>query len=110
AGLRTDPGRFADVCEGAVAVVVIQRGRLPVVDVRMAIAAHARALVTAVVIGFRRPVHIIGDHQVQTGVVIVVEPGRAGGPAPQVLHAGFLAYVGKGAVPIIVVENATPVP
>ena len=109
AGLRSHTGRFADVCEGAVAVVVVERGCLPVVHVGVAIAAHPRALVAAVVIGFRRPVDVIGDHKVQTSVVVVVEPGRAGGPPPFVLHSCLFTDVGKCAVPIVVVKNATVV-
>ena len=50
----------------------------------------------------------VTDEQVQTPVVVVVEPDRARGPA-RGRHTSLLGDVGKGPVAVIVIENALPI-
>src|SRR5208282_606801 len=99
----------ANVGERAVAVIVVERGRLAVIIVRMAVAAHAGAVITAPEIALGGPVDIVCDHKIEATVVVVIEPGRAGGPPSGIGNSGALSYVGKRAVAIIVVENGTVV-
>src|SRR5581483_4923211 len=68
---------FADVGEGAVAVVAIQSRRLPMIDIGMAITSHSWAAIAAPEVPLRRPIHVVGDYQVKMPVIVGVKPCRA---------------------------------
>src|SRR5207249_4702066 len=59
---------------------------------------------------FRRPVHIIGDYQVEIAVLVIVKPGATGCPFPHVGNAGSFCYVSERAVAVVVKEDGTSVP
>ena len=109
AALRADAGRFADIGESAVAVVVIERWRLAVEIVGMAIAAHARAAVATIEVALRRPVDVVGDDEIESAVIVVIEPRGARCPPSRVLHACLRGHIGEGAVAIVVIEDAAAV-
>ena len=52
--------------------------------------------------------HELADEQIEPAVVVVIEPDRAGGPSRRG-HAGFFGHVGKSAVAVVVIENASAV-
>ena len=88
---------------------MVKRRRLPVEIVRMAVAAHPRAAIAAIEVPLRRPINIISDHQIQTAIVVVIEPRRARSPSSGIHHACPRGHIRKGAVTIVVIENAAAV-
>src|ERR1700692_4654368 len=51
-------------------------------------------------------IEVIGDKQIELAIPVVVDPGAAGAPArPVQAQSGFPGYVGKSAVPVVVVED-----
>ena len=53
-------------------------------------------------------VHKPADKQVEAAVVVIVKPHRACGPSCSG-DASFLGYIGEGAVPIVVIQDASAV-
>src|SRR4029077_14992264 len=68
-----DSRRFAYVGEGAVVIVVIELGLLPLVVSGMAVGAVAGAMLAAVEIIFGRPLDVVGDHQIEPAIFVVVK-------------------------------------
>src|ERR1019366_7729776 len=95
--------------EGAVAVVVVENWGFAVVIGRVAIATHSRTLAAAIIVAFRRPIHVVGHYQVEKAVVVVIEPGGARRPLAGVGDSGMSRHIGKGAVPVVVVQNRSSV-
>src|ERR1017187_6707669 len=60
-------------------------------------------------VGFRRPLNVVCNHQIEPPVLIVVKPPRAGGPATRVGDTRLGRNVGEGAIAIIVVKNGAAV-
>jgi len=52
-------------------------------------------------------VHVIAYEEVETAVVVIVEKGGAASPA-MTADAGFVGYVGEGAVAVISVRMQEP--
>ena len=51
-------------------------------------------------------VHVVGDHQVEMAVAIVIDEGAAGAPGfSGAGDAGLLADIGEGAVAVVVIQN-----
>src|SRR4051794_26075145 len=50
------------------------------------------------------PFHIASYHQVETAVVVIVHPRRAGCP-PATCHSGFVSEVRESSVSIVVVKR-----
>src|SRR5207247_10992162 len=74
--------------------------RLGAIDVRMAIAAADR-------IALRLPIAIVGDEQIQTAVVVVINPRRGNGPkSPQAgrTESRLLCHIGEGAVAVVAIK------
>ncbi len=87
ASLQPEPGMLADIGEGSVAIVVIERRRLAVKIVGMTVASHPRTLVPAVEVALRRPVDVVGNDKIQVAVIVVVEPCGARCPAARIRHS-----------------------
>ena len=51
---------------------------------------------------------VAGDEEIEPSVAVVVAKSRAGRPSAE-CHAGFLRYVGEGAIVIVVVETVLSV-
>src|ERR1039457_6741271 len=49
-------------------------------------------------------IDIVGDHQINQAIAVVVAKRRAGGPAA-VGHSGFGGDVGEGAIAVIAIEH-----
>src|SRR5207253_3956976 len=49
-------------------------------------------------------VHVIGHHEVEIAVVVVVGKSRAGGPAA-VAHPRLFSYIGESAITIVSVKD-----
>src|SRR5439155_15582882 len=107
AGLQAHSRGLADVRERAIAVVVIEGGGLPLVNVRMAVAAIAGLAFSAPEVVVRRPVHVIGDYEIESSIVVIIEPSRARAPLTSVGNAGPRRDVGEGPVAVVVIEDAS---
>src|SRR5438093_522896 len=106
--LGSHAGGFAHVRKGAIPLVMVQRRGLSPVNIRMAVGAIFGPPTAAIV--FRRPVHIIGDYQVEIAVLVIIKPGCTGCPFPHVGNAGSVCYISERAVAVIVKEDGTSVP
>ncbi len=94
-----------DVRERAVAVVAVERVRERLVVFRIAVGAQLAGQAYRVLVHF--PLAVVRDEQIEQAVVVVVQPGRGGGPhllaaQGRALHPGFVGDVGEGAVAIVV--------
>src|ERR1051326_5511978 len=49
-------------------------------------------------------IHVVGDHQVEIAIMVVITEGSTGGPAA-VGDAGFLGYVSESSVAVVAIEN-----
>ena len=85
---------------------MIEGRRLPLVDVGMAVPAIAGLVFSAPEVVVRRPVHVIGHHQIESPVVVIIEPGGARAPLTSVGDAGPRCSVAEGPVAIVVIEDA----
>ena len=94
------PRAVGYVRESSIAVVVIEGGRLAVVIVRIAVAAHAGAVASAPEIAIGRPIDVVGDDEIETAIVVVVEPESAGVQAGSA-DPGFLGDICEGAVAVV---------
>ncbi len=100
-----DAGFFADVGEGAVAIVVEEIAGLGAVDIGFAVPAFAGDGVAAEFIFGFVEIDEAADEEVEAAVVVIIEPDGAAAPAGSG-DAGFGGDVGESAVAIIVIENA----
>src|SRR4029077_12214231 len=75
----------------------------------MAVAAHAGSPIATVKVMFGRPVDVIGDDEVESSVVVVIEPRSARSPPAEILHTRPCADIGEGTIAIVVVEDGTAV-
>src|SRR5581483_1583818 len=55
-----------------------------------------------------RPLHIIGDHQIEFAVAVVIHPGSTGGKFIRTPKAGCLGYVAECAVAVVVKQMTLP--
>ncbi len=91
----------------ALAFVVVQTHACAAVHVRVAVGPTARRGIAAearIAPGEIRDV--VGDHQVQQPIAIVVEPTRAGRPPAVVFHTRSQRDIGECAVAVVVKQNA----
>src|ERR1019366_8908138 len=65
-----ETGRLADIGKSPVAIVVVEHWGFAVVIVRVAIATYSRTLAAAIIVAFRRPIHVVGHYQVEKAVVV----------------------------------------
>ena len=65
--------------------------------------------IPTVEVALRRPVDVVGNHEIQAAVVIVVKPRGARCPEAGIFHSGSRRYVGESTVPVIVIENTSTV-
>src|SRR5947209_3427035 len=63
-----------------------------------------RAIERAVEIGLLGPLHIVGDHEIEFAVAIVIDPGGAGRKLVRSPESRGLGDVGESAVAIVVEE------
>ncbi len=91
-----------DVLEGAVPAVAVQDRALPLVRLRRAVGLVG-AVQRAEEVLVQRPLHVVGDEQVQLAVLVVVEEGRAGAEA-SAAGPGLRGDVGEAAVALVVEE------
>src|SRR5713101_3531987 len=75
----------------------------------MAVGTIAGAMLAAVEIILGRPLDVVGDHEIEPAVFVVVKPSCAGGPAALVGDTGLGGDIGEGAIAIVVVENGAAV-
>src|SRR5690348_5890342 len=75
----------------------------------MAIAAHAGRVIAAPEILFRLPGDVIRDQEIESSVVVVVEPRGARSPPSEVFNSGAPGHIGERAVAVVAVENAAAV-
>src|SRR5206468_9618293 len=73
-----DTGGIADVAESAVVIVMVELNFLTFVISRMAVRAVAWAMLTAPEIIFGRPFDVVGDHEIEIAILVVVDPRSAG--------------------------------
>ena len=99
---------LCDVFKRAVAAIVPQAHGRAFVRFRRAI-RFAFAVERAIQVGLRRPLHVIGDHQIQMPVFVVVDPGGAGAEFLRPQQSRFLRHIGERAVAIVVKQMALPV-
>src|SRR5690348_17168860 len=84
-----DARGIAHVRKGTVMIVVIQLDSLPSVIAGMAVRTIAGPVLSAPQVVLWTPLNVVGDHQVEPAVFVVVEPSRAGGPAAFVRDTCF---------------------
>ncbi len=101
AGLRRD------VVEGAVATIAIQPIRQSLEDTRMAINPYPTRNVATRAVGVRRPVDVIDDEQVETPVVVEVEPG-AGHTPLTAGNPGAFGHIVEAAVAAVAQQLVLP--
>ncbi len=85
------------VFEGAVAAVQVEAVGLAVVDVGMAVRAHAAGDDAADLVVGEGEVHVVGHVEVEVAVAVGVAEGRRGAPQG-IAHAGALGRLGEGTV------------
>src|SRR5262249_31980245 len=107
AGVRPDPGRFSNILEGAVAVVMVKRRLLPAKLIRVAVSPVPRLLVAAPDVIIRRPSHVICDREIEFAVPVIIEPRGARRPFAFVRDAGPLGNIREGSVAVVMVEDRT---
>ena len=100
-----DPGFLADVGKGSIAVVMEERTAQRLEDARDAVVVNV-IFIDAAAQGFVE-LHKAADEEIETAIVVVVEPDGAGTPPGQ--HTRFLGDVGKRAVAVVVIENVATV-
>ena len=75
----------------------------------MAVAAHARSAIATIEVALGRPVHIIRDHEIESAIVVIVEPCRARCPPARVRDCRARRHIGERSVTIVVIEDAASV-
>ena len=90
-------------------IVVVELDALAFVVAGMAVGAVARAALAAPDIIFRSPVDVVGDHQIEPAVFVVIEPSRASGPAAFVGDACLCGDVSKSAIAVVVIKNGVSI-
>jgi len=51
-------------------------------------------------------IDVVGDHQVEAAVAIIVDKGATGSPSlAGACHAGFLAHIGECSVAVVVIQH-----
>ena len=60
------------------------------------------AVECAVNIGLRRPLHVVGDYQIELAVAVVIYPGRAGGELVRPPHSRVPSQFRECAIAIVV--------
>src|SRR5437899_9623321 len=68
------------VSEGAVVIIVIERGLLAFVVAGIAVGAVAGTTFATPQIRLRSPLDVIGYHEIEPTILVVVKPSCAGGP------------------------------
>ncbi len=94
-----DAGLFADICEGAVAVVVEQHvGAAGIIE--------RAGIVVGSIVGavLRIELHVASDEEIHAAVVIVIQPGGADRPARHI-QAGLGGDVFEGAIAFVAVQR-----
>ena len=105
-----DVGFFGDVFKGAVAVVVIENIFCSGQSLRAAHHGDAFPHTGGAIAGSRGggeiEVHIVGDHEVEMAIAVVIDEGAAVAPGfAGASDARFFAYVGESAVAVVVIED-----
>jgi hypothetical protein len=99
-------GFTADVLEGTVAIVMEEPAGHGFVDARFAVVTFARAVTAAPDVFLPAEVGEAADEEVQAAIVVVIEPDGARRP-PGSCKAGLCGHVGKGAVAVIAIQDAS---
>src|SRR4029077_19528559 len=104
-----DSGRFGDIAEGAVSVVVVENILAAFEPGRAAGHHHALVQTRTRLRNWRGreiEINVIGYEQIELTVAVIVYESAAGiPPLARSRHPGLFAYVSKRAVAIVVVEN-----
>src|SRR5581483_695694 len=98
-------GGIAHVAEGAVVIVVIELRVLAFVVSWMAIGSISGSAFAAPEIILRRPIDVVGHHEIKPAIFVVVEPSSARRPATFVGESGFRSHFGKGSVASVVIQH-----
>src|SRR5271170_1632955 len=88
--------------EGSISVIVVNQHRDGLEDVRMAVSTVTLPMLAAPEI-VPIPLDIPQYNEVEESISVKIDPGRGGGPSAA-HNTGFLGYIGKGSVAIVVVE------
>src|SRR5260221_188858 len=104
-----DAGGIADVGEGTVVIVVVELQFLAAIVAGIAVGAIAGTFLAAPEIVFGRPVDVIENDEIEIAVVVVIEPGGAGGPAAFVGDTSFCGDIGEGTVAVVVIKDGAVV-
>ena len=91
----------------AIAVVVVDERRDGREDVGVAVGAIAFAVFSAPDI-IEVPLQIAQDDEIEKAIVVEIDPCGGGGPSAAG-RAGFLGYIGKGSVAVVVIETVATV-
>src|SRR5579863_6449727 len=75
----------------------------------MTVRTIARPMLAAVKVILGRPLDVIGDHQIQPAILVVIKPPGASGPSALVGHASLGGDIGEGAVAIVVIQDGAAV-
>src|SRR5271154_4122444 len=104
-----DTGRLTHVGKRAIVIVVVQLGFLSFVVSRIAVGPVAWALFAAPQIIFGRPFNIVGHHQIEPPVFVVVKPARAGGPPALIGDTRLGGDIAESSVAVVVIQNRAAV-
>src|SRR5712664_2136484 len=71
----------------------------------MAVRTVAGAMFATVKIILGGPLDVIGDHQIEPAIFVVVKPSSTGGPSAFISDAGSCGDISEGAVAVVVVQG-----
>src|ERR1700751_4788374 len=100
-----NPGLGTHVGKGAVAIVVKKPAWTWFEDFRNAVVMTARRIESAA--GIFVELSKLTDEEIESPIVIVIEPDRARGPAPT-RYARFFGDVSKCSIAVVAIENIAP--
>src|SRR5581483_1123756 len=88
-----DARLLRNVLEAPVAQVAIETAAIARIDERAAVDAQRSLMADLFLLG---PVaNVVADEQIEFAVVIVVQPGGAGGPVALIAHARLFGYIAE---------------
>src|SRR5580658_3643174 len=93
------------VFELAVAEVMPEASRRSLIRFGRAVRLM-RTIKRAIEVGLLRPLHIVGDDEIEFAVAIVIDPGRAGRELARPPQSRGLGHVGESSVAVVVEEMA----
>src|SRR5262245_34264052 len=102
---ETDFGSLSHVRESPVPIMPIEGRLLTFKLIRVTVTSITRLILTAPDVIIRRPVHEIGNREVQPPVIVCIEPCGARSPLPSIGNTRMVRDIRKCSIPVVVVKN-----